>query len=40
MGANVVTGQRVVIKIFKQLPVESIKKEISINMKLLEGLTT
>lgn len=26
LGANIVTGQRVVIKMFKQLPVESIRQ--------------
>lgn len=38
MGMNVVSGQRVVIKMFKQLPVDSIKKEINVNLKLLSGL--
>lgn len=38
MGYNVVTGEKVVIKIFKQLPVDTIRKEININLKLLSNL--
>ena len=38
MGANVVTGKRVVIKMFKPLPVEVIRREININLLLLSGL--
>ena len=34
-GVNVVTGKKVVIKIFKKLNPESIKKEIAINQQLL-----
>jgi|JI10StandDraft_1071094.scaffolds.fasta_scaffold1754267_1 casein kinase II subunit alpha len=37
MGVNLLTKQKVVIKMFKQLPVNSIQKEISINLKLLSG---
>lgn len=36
-GVNVVTGKKVVIKIFKKLNPESIKKEIAINQQLLQG---
>lgn len=36
-GVNVITGNKVVIKIFKKLNPESIKKEIAINQQLLHG---
>ena len=36
-GVNVITGKKVVIKIFKQLNPESIKREIAINQQLLQG---
>jgi serine/threonine protein kinase len=38
LGINVITHKKVVIKMFKNLPQESIKKEISINKILLRGL--
>ena len=39
-GINVVTGEKVVVKMFKKLPPESIKKEIEINKVLLRGLNS
>ena len=37
-GVQVVSGKPVVIKMFKKIPPESIKKEIEINCRLLRGL--
>ena len=37
-GVQVVSGKPVVIKMFKKIPSESIKKEIEINYRLLRGL--
>jgi serine/threonine protein kinase len=36
-GVHVVTGRKVVIKIFKKISPEAIKKEIEVNQKLLDG---
>jgi serine/threonine protein kinase len=37
-GVNVLSGKSVVIKLFKKIAPESVKKEIEINCQLLRGL--
>lgn len=38
-GFNVLSGQKVVVKMFKHMPEERINKEIDINRRLLAGLS-